>query len=85
MARAAKLGVVMQMMSQLVVMTILAKSQLNQPSSIPLMTNPRDSPHQKVLNGLGSIVGDNVDKNVHPSLQRLMQQTKSLLHFHSML
>ena len=33
--RAAKLGVVMQIMSQLVVMTLLAKSQLNQSTSIP--------------------------------------------------
>ena len=52
--RAAKLGVVMQIMSQLVVMTLLTKSQLNQSTSIPLVTNPRDSPHQKVLNGVGS-------------------------------
>lgn len=29
------------------------------------------------------IVGDNVDKNVRPSLQRLTHQTQSLHHFHS--
>ena len=88
--RAVKLGVVMQMMSQLVVMTLLAKSQLNQSTSIPLVTNPRDSPHQKVLSSPESsqwsgfkIVVDNVDKNVRPSLQRLTHQTKSLHHFHS--
>ncbi len=29
------------------------------------------------------LVGDNIDKNVRPSLQRLTHQTRSLHHFHS--
>jgi len=29
------------------------------------------------------IVGDNVDKNIKPSLQRITHQTKSLHYFHS--
>ena len=29
------------------------------------------------------IVGDNIDKNIRPSMQRLMHQTRSLHHFHS--
>ena len=29
------------------------------------------------------IVGDNIDKNIRPSMQRLTHQTRSLHHFHS--
>ena len=52
-----------------------------------------DTPSDQQPQGLSSpessqwsgfkIVGDNVDKNVRPSLQRLTHQTKSLHHFHS--
>ena len=30
------------------------------------------------------IVGDNIDRNVRPSYQRVYQQTQSLHHFHAM-
>ena len=57
---------------------------INHPYASPIeLTLPKDSTmtHQRWYGF--KIVGDNVDKNIRPSFQRLDRQTRSLHYFHS--
>lgn len=52
------------------------------PPALSTPHSPGPDPGTTEWNGF-KIVGDNLDKNIRPSLQRLTHQTKSLHHFHS--